>query len=242
MSRSGRAPANRGRTPNLVSRAVLGVLAEGPAYQYQVTSLIQERMGPGWRDLGGRVSQAFKALEQDGLIRPTARAAPESNARVFYEITDAGVADFVEFVGEDFRVRLPKRPIQVQLAFAGPTQTKEVLSRLEAYENDCKKLVGKLLGAPEKASPARARSVTVLRADEVLLGLSLTADVEHVEAELAWVRHARETIRWLSSEQGTLWPGRRSSERQRQARVRLLDRLSGTTRAEPAQDDPEKER
>jgi len=72
-----------------------------------------------------------------------------------------------------------------------------------------------------------------VRADHVLLRLGLSADVNQLQAELEWARHAREVIRWLA-EQDALWPsGQRRSQAppeeshdRREAREQLFARMA----------------
>jgi DNA-binding PadR family transcriptional regulator len=216
------ARSERGRPPAVVSRAVLGLLIERPAYQYQLASQIEQRIGPGWRNLSGQVSHAIKSFEEAELIRRVEREDLDSDARTVYEITDAGVAEFTAFLDRDHAIKLPRRPIQVQLAFAGKAQLPEVLERLDSYERGCAELLAEVLATYQRAVAHDAR---LLRADNLLLRLSLSADLAHLEAELGWAKHARETVSWLMAEDA-VWPGQRASVREQAARESLFERLA----------------
>jgi DNA-binding PadR family transcriptional regulator len=203
---------------------VLGLLIERPAYQYQLTSRMEQRMGPGWGELSGQVSQAVKSLEEADLIRRVDPGEDGSDTPTFYEVTKAGVSEFACFLKEDLRVKLQRRPIQVQLAFAGKAHLPDVLDRLDAYEGDCARLLGEVMGIYNQTAPQHGY---LLRADNLLLRLSLGADLAHLEAELGWARQARELIEWLIRQEDAVWPSSSGSAPEQQARATLFTRLAG---------------
>jgi hypothetical protein len=84
-----------------------------------------------------------------------------------------------------------------------------------------------------------------VRADHVLLRLSLSADIFQLEGELRWARQARETVSWLL-EHDVVWPSARArvgaiadTELERRViRKELFDRMSaGHLRSVPSPDE-----
>ncbi len=211
-------------------QAVLGLLMERPSYQYLLTDRMEERMGPGWTGLSGQVSQVIRTLQKEGLIRPVEHGedAPGSDRPRHYEITDDGISEFESFLDKDAPVKLPRRSIQVQLAFAGKARLERVLERLDAYERECTRRLEELMGRYQAGGFDRP-----LRADRLLLRLSLSADLGHLEAELNWARQARETVSWLMTREA-VWPSSREAARTaaQQARHDLFARLADAERSE----------
>jgi DNA-binding PadR family transcriptional regulator len=213
-----------------VAGAVLGLLREyGPSYPYQLADRMQHRMGPAWDSLSGQVHQAVRTCSTHGLVRRVDHSGDVPERRKIYEITDAGGLAFDQFFEQDLRLRLPRRAIQVQLAFVNPDRLPSILARLDAYEQECTQRLGELMTAFREA---QSRSGVQLRPDDLLLRLGAGADVAHVEAELDWAREAREALGWLSAR--SIWTatssqGHSPAQASRQKpRLRLLEGAEGT--------------
>jgi hypothetical protein len=78
------------------------------------------------------------------------------------------------------------------------------MAKVDAYELECAKQLKEIAGMLE-ALPADG---ALIRADRLLLRLSLSADISQVEGELRWARHAREMLSWLSTREA-VWPSDR---------------------------------
>lgn len=84
----------RGRRGD-VRRAILALLAEGPANGYQIMSGIEEKSNGLWRPSPGSVYPALSLLEDEGLIE-----AVQVDGKKAYALTEAGRTHVAEH-GED---------------------------------------------------------------------------------------------------------------------------------------------
>ncbi len=183
--------------------ALLGLLLDHPAYPYQLADRLQQRLGPAWKVNSGQVYQTTKSLERDGLIARVRDAESDREDRHVFAITDAGTAEFERwFLKTPGEVRLSRRPLLVQITFAGPRRLGEALAKVNAYELECSKLLQQTARMREEL-PAAGSTV---RADQLLLRLNLSADVSQLEGELRWARHAREMLSWLAQRDDAVWP------------------------------------
>jgi DNA-binding PadR family transcriptional regulator len=213
--------------------ALLGLLLERPAYPYQLANRLQERLGPAWNVNSGQLYQTIKSLEKDGLIERVRNAAPEHEDRHVFSITDDGVLEFERFFCQTpDSVRLCRRPLLLKITFAGPRQLEKALAKIDAYEQDCAERLAQIARLREEL-PGDG---SLLRADQLLLRLNLSADVFQLEGELRWARHAREMLSWLSS-RDAVWPSsqeRPGADEQRRrrdrssARQELFERMAGS--------------
>jgi len=204
--------------------ALLGLLLDRPAYPYQLADRLQQRLGPAWKVNSGQVYQTIKGLEKDGLIARVRDAEAEREDRHVFAITDAGAAEFERwFLKTPGPVRLARRPLLVQITFAGPRRLDDALAKVDAYELECSQLLAQIARTREElptAGPA-------IRADQLLLRLNLSADVSQLEGELQWARHAREMLSWLA-QRDAVWPqSRRPPDAPASARSSPADRGGG---------------
>jgi DNA-binding PadR family transcriptional regulator len=184
-------------------QAVLGLLAERPGYQYQLADRLQQRLGPAWAVNSGHMSQIVKTLARDGLIERVDDAGDRvPDTRKVFAITEEGVAEFQRGFEQDTAVRLPRRPLLVQITFAGPERLRAALTKIDAYERECAERIQEVMRAHQAVPP----DGSLLRADHVLLRLNLSADVAALEGELGWTIHAREMISWLLTRTDAVWP------------------------------------
>lgn len=205
--------------------AVLGWLARRPAYPYELADRLQERLGPTWAINSGQLSQLIRTLEREGLIEPVAESSAPSRDRNVFEITGAGEREFERWWSEEELqpLRPRRRPLLVKLALAPPEQLHRAISQVETYAQECVDRINEIMRAREQV-PIEGVHV---RADHVVLRLSLSADVYEAEAELHWARHAREAISLLL-QRDAVWPSSpRSSERSRSASQGAREELFG---------------
>jgi DNA-binding PadR family transcriptional regulator len=182
--------------------AMLGVLLDRPAYPYQVADQLQQRMGPAWKVNSGQVYNTIKGMEKDGLIERVESVPNDHEDRHVFAITAKGVLEFQHWFEKTASVvRLSRRPLLVQITFAGQHRLRDAMAKVDAYELECAKELKQIAGMRE-ALPADG---ALIRADRLLLRLSLSADISQVEGELRWARHAREMLSWLSTREA-VWP------------------------------------
>lgn len=211
--------------------ALLGLLLDRPEYPYQLAERLQERLGPAWKVNSGQLYQTVKALEREGLIERVQGAAGAREDRHVFQVTDEGVHEFERFFADTPEaVRLCRRPLLLKITFAGPQRLPEALEKVDAYERQCAQRLKEIAHMREELPP----DGPLVRADRLLLRLSLSADIFQLEGELRWTRHAREMLSWLAGREA-IWPGRRTGgdaeaelvQRQREsARRRLFDRMA----------------
>lgn len=199
--------------------ALLGLLLDRPAYPYQLGDRLAQRLGPAWEVNSGQLYQLVKGLEQDGLIERVEGAESGRGNRHVFAITGEGVGEFERWFAQAADgVRLCRRPLLVKITFAGPRRLRDALAQVDAYELQCAQRLAEIARMRE-ALPAEG---PLVRADQLLLRLNLSADVSQLEAELRWARHAREMLSWLAGG-NAVWP----SERQRSdPRVKRRDSAS----------------
>jgi DNA-binding PadR family transcriptional regulator len=203
--------------------ALLGLLLERDAYAYELADRMQSRLG--WDVNSGQVSQAMRLMERRRLVRAVA-APPEREHkrkdRIVYSITEKGIEAFGHWFEDDSnepRSARVRRPLLVKINLAGGAdRLAETHSQIDSYEEQCvrqlKALHTEREGLPFGEAP--------LRADHFLLRLGLLGDIFQLEAELAWVRTAREMVSRLLNT-SAIWP---STQRRAEEDETLLARRS----------------
>jgi DNA-binding PadR family transcriptional regulator len=185
--------------------ALLGLLLEGPAYPYELGDRLQQRLGPAWEVNSGQLYQLVKGLEKDALIERIQNSPSDRDDRHVFAITGDGVSEFERWFDQTANgVRLCRRPLLIQITFAGPRRLQDALAKVDAYELQCAERL-KEIARLRETLPADG---TLIRADHLLLRLNLSADIYQLEGELRWSRHAREMLSWLSNREA-VWPADR---------------------------------
>lgn len=180
--------------------ALLGLLLDRPAHPYQLAGRLQQRLGPAWDVNSGQVYQLVKKLEDDGLIVRASESArkkgrEDSKDRHVYEITDAGIGEFESWFDHNGTApRLCRRPLLVKVTFAGPERLADAMAKVDAYEVECAQRLREISELRETLPG----SGPLVRAEQLLLRLNLSADIFQLEGELRWASHAREILSWLA--------------------------------------------
>ncbi len=84
-----------------IHHAVLGLLAEGPSYGYELKGRFEEAVGPQWGELNiGHLYQVLDRLVRDGLV--TRRDVQQRNRpdRVVYRLTRTGREELDRWIGQ----------------------------------------------------------------------------------------------------------------------------------------------
>jgi PadR family transcriptional regulator, regulatory protein AphA len=183
--------------------AVLGLVADKPAYPYEVGERLQWRLGPGWLINSGQLYQTIKRLTREGLIKRVDGSVGGRDDRHVFGITERGLEEFERWRNAPTDGARPlRRPVLVKLMFAGPEYRTQTLEDIDAYERACTERLKQLVREQEEIPPEGSR----VRADHVVLRLALNAEVVHWESELGWSREARETFKWLYDQDDVIWP------------------------------------
>jgi DNA-binding PadR family transcriptional regulator len=219
--------------------ALLGLLLERPAYPYQLANRMEQRLGPAWKVNSGQLYQTIKSLERDRLIERVRSGAPEHGERHVFSVTEEGALEFERFFATDGEaVRLSRRPLLVKITFAGPEHLDQALAKVDAYERECAERLAKLarLREQQPADTPGGAGEPLLRADQLLLRLNLSADVFQLEGELRWARHAREMLSWLASREA-VWPAGHERADSAGARRDLFERILGSSSPSSSDDE-----
>jgi DNA-binding PadR family transcriptional regulator len=207
--------------------ALLGLLRERPAYPYQLANRLEQRLGPAWKVNSGQLYQTIKSLERDRLIERVRGGAGEHGDRHVFAVTEQGADEFERFFSQTpDPVRLCRRPLLVKITLAGPEHLEQALVKVDAYERECAEQLAKVARLREQlpADTPGGAGEPLLRADQLLLRLNLSADVFQLEGELRWARHAREMLSWLASREA-VWPsGPESAGARRELFERIADK------------------
>jgi PadR family transcriptional regulator AphA len=186
---------------------VLGLLADRPAYPYQLLDRLGERSGPDWRINSGQFYRTIKQLADEGLIERIDGSSPggrDDDDRHIFAITNRGLDEFEHWQSKRAKgtgTRSLRRPVLAKLMFAGPERRTETLEEIDAYERACNEELDELAREVDEIPEEGER----VRADRVILRLALDLEIDHYEAELAWCPEAREKFEWLYA-QDAIWP------------------------------------
>lgn len=189
---------------------VLGMLADKPAYPYQLLDRLPGRAAPDWRINSGQFYRTIKQLAAAGLIERVDGSSPggrDDDDRHMFILTERGAAEFERWQakrraeGTGAGTRRLRRPVLAKLMFAGPERRTETLEEIDAYERACNEELTKLAEDVDEIPEDGLR----VRADSAILKLGLRLEVAHWETELAWCPIARETFDDLYKKDA-IWP------------------------------------
>ena len=74
-----------------IHHAVMGLLAEGPSYGYELKARFEEAIGPQWGELNiGHLYQILDRLMRDGYVSRRSVPQPDRPDKLVYRLTKAG--------------------------------------------------------------------------------------------------------------------------------------------------------
>jgi DNA-binding PadR family transcriptional regulator len=86
-----------------IHHAVLGLLAEGPSYGYELKASFEEAIGPQWGELNiGHLYQVLDRLIRDGLVTRREMAQRDRPDKVVYRLTRDGRTTLDRWLAEPF--------------------------------------------------------------------------------------------------------------------------------------------
>jgi DNA-binding PadR family transcriptional regulator len=187
--------------------AILGMLLDGPAHPYQIGDRLKTRLGPSWEINTGHLSNTIRGLEKDGLVTFVGFDERDQRRKVF-RITQQGVAEVKRWW---FDIDVPetqafRQTLLLKIALAGPEALEDALRLCKQYEQASLSRINDLSRRKNEVAPIHG---TRTLADNVVLSLSLSADIYELETNLELSRHAQKVIRWLLTE--AVWPGTRQT-------------------------------
>jgi DNA-binding PadR family transcriptional regulator len=84
-----------------IHHAVLGLLADGPSYGYELKASFEDAIGPQWGELNiGHVYQVLDRLVRDGLVTRREVSQRDRPDKVVYRLTRAGRSELDQWLGE----------------------------------------------------------------------------------------------------------------------------------------------
>lgn len=159
---------------------------ERPGHGYDLTSRLNRRMGPALEVDSRRVYEVLEQLEKDGLASSSeeqSTAAPHRPRRVF-SATELGRETHASWMLEREPAPLVRADIYALVAFSGPEQAQQLLTKLDEYELDC-------MQAQERAAEPEVRTASWLSR---MIGATRAAVSEQQQAELRWIVRVRREI------------------------------------------------
>jgi DNA-binding PadR family transcriptional regulator len=179
-----------------ITGALLGLLLERSGYGYELAQRLSERMGPTWRLTPSSIYPVLERLESEQLVRRRVKEMPgrqRQRQRVMYHPTDAAEGAFERWLARPARKEPMRTELLAKFGVARPEDVGHLLSSLDEYELDCLALLDAANetrpGAPPEGSWAA-----------LLADVTRLAATEHLQAELGWIRFARERISEFSNE------------------------------------------
>lgn len=167
---------------------VLGAVAERPGYGYELAKRISARMGPGWQFNPTGIYATLDRLEEDNLVQREQRErfrSPRSRDRVFYRVTDDGVLAFEDWLRSDVRKEPVRMDVLARLAVSWPEHAPLLIDALNSYESECLDMIaGAVAHTSHDVNPWDRLMAEGVR-DQVL---------QHVRAELSWIKSMRRRI------------------------------------------------
>jgi len=178
------------RPRSLLETIVLGSVIERPGYGYDLGKRIEARVGPGWQFNPSGVYASLDRLKERDLVRyeqreTLPRSSPRSRDRVVYHATDEGVVAFEDWLGSEVRKEPVRMDVLARIAVARPEHAPLLLEALEGYERECLDMV---------AGTTAHESLDVRPWDRMIAEGVRDSVLQHLRAELAWIRSMRRRI------------------------------------------------
>jgi DNA-binding PadR family transcriptional regulator len=169
-----------------VRQSLLALLAEGPAYGYQLKADFEERTGGTWPLNIGQVYSTLARAERDGLI---AALAADDEGRVVYEITEAGRAEVDRWFAEPVRREsAPRDELAIKLAVAVAAPGVDVAALVQAQRAETMRTLQSLTRLKVDGTPPADEQ------GELAWGLVLERLIFEAEAEARWLDHVETRV------------------------------------------------
>jgi DNA-binding PadR family transcriptional regulator len=191
-----------------IHHAVLGLLAEGPSYGYELKARFEDAVGPQWGELNiGHLYQILDRLMRDGFVTRKSVSQVDRPDKVVYRLSKAGRGELDGWLDQPFvRQSGYRDDVFLKLLVAarlGPDRLREVIGlQRQAY-------LSELAGL----SDLRKR-----RRGEPLIELLIEAAILHTEANLKVMERADDrattlAARWSDSSSAGAEPEERTAAR-----------------------------
>jgi DNA-binding PadR family transcriptional regulator len=173
----------RGSSP--LKGALLGLILQSPGHGYDLANRLNRRLGPAWQIEAKGLYPMLQQLERAGLVLSEAiDCNGPTGRRVVYSPTARAQGALTEWMAASAACGPVRVELEAKLAVARGEDAPRLLAALDCHERECHAL----LRASSEEFP-RPRSWTALA-----MGLTRTAALIRLRAELDWVVQARQAI------------------------------------------------
>ncbi len=180
---------NDPRLPARLGRILLGLLAHGPMSGYDLRKVLVDTPMATFSDSPGAVYPALRRLQEEGLVRPQAGAAPSGRGRRALEVTAKGRARLRAWLfGPVARADIMGRPNELMLRFSFMSALAgegEILAFLDAFRQGLKAYSAELEAFHAAAAPAMLPTGR----------LASEAGIEGYRTLLQWADRARARLK-----------------------------------------------
>jgi DNA-binding PadR family transcriptional regulator len=177
-----------------VNWAVLGMLIERPSYGYELHQRLARRFPPDVLDPApSHVYAALNTLEKRGFIEPLVGQVDDGSVsrrqpKLHYRATALGGREFRGWLAEQLRADPAHTEFVRRLALAAGMRRAAVVHELvDAFEDGCMREAHALPMPGADGQPARS-------ADALMQRLTVGARRAVLDAQMAWMQHARKEI------------------------------------------------
>ncbi len=165
-----------------VQHAVLGLLAQGPSYGYELKASFEQAIGSQWGELNiGHVYQVLDRLVRDGLVTKKVVRQRGRPDKIVYRLTEAGKAELDEWLDRPVARKAGYRDDFFLKLFISSRMGVERLR--EAVRVQRESYLGELASLSE---------LHQRHTNDPLISLLIDAAVLHTEASLKLVERASE--------------------------------------------------
>jgi DNA-binding PadR family transcriptional regulator len=161
------------------------LLSGGPSHGYELKTAFEQSVGPQWGPLNiGHLYQVLDRLSREGLVSSTRVPQETRPERIVYEITEAGAAELASWLAEPSpRTSGFRDDFFLKMVAAARTRDTGVIEQVVARQRAF------LLRELRNLHELRRAPGT-----DLMVGLLLTAAARHVEADLAFLDEALESL------------------------------------------------
>ncbi|MEU4311973.1 PadR family transcriptional regulator [Nocardia sp. NPDC024068] len=117
------------RSLNSTAASLLGFLHEGPMSGWDLVTLAQDRIGDFWTITQSQVYRELATMDAAGLV---VKGEAGARDRTPYRITEAGRAEFAEWIARDPGAETIRFPLLLTLHFGGHLDREQLTSIIDS--------------------------------------------------------------------------------------------------------------
>lgn len=167
-----------------IHHAVLGMLAEGPSYGYELKASFEDAIGSQWGELNiGHVYQVLDRLVRDGLVTRREIAQRVRPDKVVYRLTRAGRAELGRWLEEPVAKRGGYRDDFFLKLFVAARLGPEVVREAARIQREC--YLAELSSLAEVKRQRRKDPLVALLVEAAILHTTASLRVTELAEDLA---------------------------------------------------------